>query len=71
ADAIAVSVHGRVITARSSRDITAMELYSVTGLSLIRGEGAELDAGTLPAGVYLLRVTADDGHAHLRKLVLR
>ena len=53
-----------------SNDFQKAEIYSVTGQKLMESQMEKMNVGTLPTGVYLLKVYDRSGNAETRKLMV-
>lgn len=69
-NALTVCVNGRNLTVRGV-DVSALRLFTLTGVPAASSSGPSLDASALPSGVYLLSATTVSGATTHRRVLLR
>ncbi|UUC47253.1 T9SS type A sorting domain-containing protein [Flavobacterium cerinum] len=58
-----------IFTIASDKEITSVEVYTLTGQLLLKGNSPKADLTDYPNGVYLLVVNYADGYSSNRKLI--
>lgn len=59
------------VTIKGLPEGSRVEVYDAMGRKVMESWTAEVDAGHLAQGIYLLRCTAPDGFVHTEKLIIR